>query len=270
MEDLPSDGFGRIGCIEFGNKNGLGIRLEHLTPIPRGNSLQELSEKLILDVEQAAREKKRRDGRTVMECFEQEQKEMLVIPSRPFDSRKVVLCSVNRSALVKVEGVSYSVPSNWRLLDATVYIGVDKVEIVCRGERVIHPRKRKGEQSIQYRHYLVELSRKPQALRQVIVELLAELGEPYGMLWRQLVDEHGPKESARLFAEVLGELKDHTEQEMAQAIRQALKADRLDLLCLSQSRQKEQDLIVPLTLSHYQIDGARATDYDQLLLGGVK
>ena len=46
-----------------------------------------------------------------------------------------------------------------------------------------HPRQRFGGRRVSYRHYLGELSRKPQALRQVAPELLAELGEPYGRLW---------------------------------------------------------------------------------------
>ena len=81
---------------------------------------------------------------------------------------------------MRVEGAWYSVPSHWARLDATAYLGVEEVRIVCRGEEVTHPKERAGGRRIRYQHYLPELARKPQAVRQVALELVAELGEPYG------------------------------------------------------------------------------------------
>jgi DNA replication protein DnaC len=63
-----------------------------------------------------------------------------------------------------------------------------------------------GQRSIDYRHYLSELARKPQAVRQVLPELLRDLGEPFPAIWDQLQGAHGPREAARLFAKVLGHL----------------------------------------------------------------
>ena len=45
-------------------------------------------------------------------------------------------------------------------------------------ESVTHPRARFGTRQVFYRHYLPELARKPNAVRQVAPELMAELGAP--------------------------------------------------------------------------------------------
>ena len=110
-------------------------------------------------------------------------------------------------ALVRLEGAVYSVPSRWAGLDLVVRIGATTVTIVGRdGTRILHPRQRFGQRSIDYRHYVSELARKPQAVRQVLPELLRDLGDPFPAIWDQLHAAHGPREAARLFAKVLGQL----------------------------------------------------------------
>jgi hypothetical protein len=98
---------------------------------------------------------------------------------------------VSRRSTVRVEGATYSVPSHWMSLRATAYIGVEEVKLVCLGQTEIYPKERKGGKKIRYRHYLSELSHKPQAVRQVAPELICELGEPYGKLWEMLTERYG-------------------------------------------------------------------------------
>src|SRR5204862_5648298 len=110
-------------------------------------------------------------------------------------------------ALVRLEGAYYSVPTRWAGLDLVVRTGATTVTIVGRtGTRIQHPRLRFGQRSIDYRHYLSELARKPQAVRQVLPELLRDVGDPFPAIWDQLHAAHGPREAARLFAKVLGHL----------------------------------------------------------------
>ena len=67
-------------------------------------------------------------------------------------------------------------------LVVTGYIGVDELTLRCRGEDVVHPGQRFGGRRVDYRHYLTELARKPQAVRQVAPERVA----PFGRLWSRL------------------------------------------------------------------------------------
>lgn len=86
------------------------------------------------------------------------------LPPTPFDVRRVVPVTVSRQALIRFDGVEYSVPAEWARLDATAYIGVDTIDIHCLGEQVTVERVQRGKRHVKYRHYLKELFRKPQAL----------------------------------------------------------------------------------------------------------
>ena len=237
---------------------GRGIRLQYLTPIPRGASLGELSTELLgrLDAEQGWRER-----------FAEERPQMLALPEVPFEARKVVPVRVRRTATVRVEGAWYSVPSRWAGLSATAYVGVEELRIVCRGEEVRHARQRFGGSVVRYRHYLGELAKKPQAVRQVAPELVAELGEPYGRLWRLLAGTHGEADAARTLARILAAVCEHGEEAVGVALKASLAAGRTDLLALAtlMTPQPAQNA-VPAALVGYSIEAAAVADYDRLLL----
>jgi len=117
-------------------------------------------------------------GQTIGVRFTEEQRRLRSAPL-PFAAEATTFATVSPRALVRLEGAVYSVPSRWAGLDLVVRIGATTVTIVGReGTRILHPRKRFGQRSIDYRHYLAELARKPQAVRQVLPDLLRDLGEP--------------------------------------------------------------------------------------------
>ena len=162
-------------------------------------------------------------------------------------------------------------PSGWARLEATAYVGVEDIRLVCRGEVEVVPRQRRGGRRVQYRHYLPELARKPQAVRQVAPELVEELGEPYGRLWSLLESRYGPQEAARVLSKVLGAIVDHGSQAVAEALEAAFQAGRCDLLALSSRLQKTTMMVeVPAALQGYRIEAGSPTDYDVLLAGGVR
>jgi transposase len=245
---------------------GKGIRLAHLTPIPKGETLAEISEVLLREVELAFASEQR---------FAEERGHLRALPERPFEARKLELVSVSRRSTVRIEGATYSVPSHWASLRATAYVGVEDVKLVCCGQTEIYPKERKGEKKIRYRHYLSELARKPQAVRQVAPELIRELGEPYGKLWEMLTERYGAKEASRVLARILGALVDHGEEPVAEALETALSCGRCDLLSLAKHLHNQEDrkasaVEVPEALSGYQVESANAADYDLLLLGGAR
>ncbi len=257
----PGEGHDKGGV----ESRGRGIRLQHLVPIPRGETLGEIAAWLLAEIDQAAETKRDREGKSVLDRFAEERIQMQGLPERPFDARRVVPCEVSRRSLVKVEGSVYSVPSEWKGLAATAYVAPEEVWIVCRGEDTTHARTRFGGKSIRYRHYVPELARKPQALRQVMPELLEELPPPFGALWRLLVDQHGPRDAARVFARVIEAIGDHGEQTVADAIQHSLAAGRsgvFPLACIASTPMRTE---VPESLRRYDVEAVSARTYDALL-----
>ena len=85
-----------------------------------------------------------------------------------------------------------------------------------REERITVAKQARGSRTVKYKHYLDELAKKPQAVRQVAPELMAELGAPYEQLWRLLSDRYGELEAARVVAKLAGAIVEHGEQLVAQ------------------------------------------------------
>ena len=176
--------------------------------------------------------------------------------------------SVSRSALVRAEGAWYSVPSRWAGLRATALIGTDELTLRCRGEEVVHPRQPFGGRRVDYRHYLGELARKPQAVRQVAPELVAALGEPFGRLWTRLEREQGAQEGARTLARLLRAVHEHGEERVRDVLEQVLEQERFDELAVQRllaSARAPEAVTVPETLRGYEVESVSAAVYDRLL-----
>jgi transposase len=250
---------------------GKGIRWEHLVPIPAGESLAAISADLVARLDRRAAEHRDAEGRSIAERFDAERGRMLPLPTHAFRPHAVVLAGASRRSLVKVEGAVYSVPCDWAGLDVTVHVGAADVEIVGPTGREVYPRLRFGQRSVRYRHYIRELARKPQALRQVADELLAELGEPFGSAWRLLVDERGPREAARSFAQVLKALEQHGEKIVAERVAAALaRGEPLHLALVQPQREVNvTDESLPANLQGIDVTAASAAEFD-VLLGGAR
>jgi transposase len=256
----PGEGHDKGGV----EARGKGIRLAHLTPIPQGRGLSEISEFLLGEVERTFTGERR---------LAEESEHLRELPERPFEARRVELVNVSRRAMVRIEGAGYSVPSRWASLRATAYVGVEDVRIHCCGQSETYPRERKGVRKVRYRHYLAELSRKPQAVRQVAPELVRELGEPYGGLWEMLTGRYGEKEASSILSRILGAVLDHGEDPVSDALATALSEGRADLLALAphlmdRGERAASVVAVPEALSGYRIEAADPADYDRLLASG--
>jgi transposase len=239
---------------------GKAIRWQHLVPIPRGDDLGTLRRALLA----------RLDAEHDPARFTAERTQAMPLPARPFDPRRTHTPSVSQRALVCIEGGVYSVPCEWARLDVTAHVGADDVDIVGPTGQVRHPRKRFGERSIDYRHYIRELARKPQAVRQVASELTRDLGPPFVAAWRSLVDAHGPKQAARVFAKVLAHVEHRGVEVVAATISSALERSEPLLLALAPAATPPimvDDHLLPVSLRDLPIEAGRASDYDALLGG---
>lgn len=262
----PGEGHDK-GGVEGRGKN---LRLQHLAPIPRGPTLDEISRQLLSHVDASMTTRRNRAGRSVADRFAKEMPHLRPLPAVPHDIRRVCSISVSSKALVRVDGSEYSVPSRWAGLDATAYVGVDRIEIRCRDESTEVEKVAKGTRSVRYRDYLPELARKPQAVRQVAPELLAELGEPFERFWNILTAVHEPRKAARVLAAVLAAIVRHGEQDVGRALEATLRAGETDLFRLLTrlgDSAPPAKTAVPDALMEYQIEQACKEDYDALLFG---
>jgi transposase len=248
---------------------GKGIRWQELVPIPSGPDLGTISAALLARLVAGMDTKRDAAGRTVAERFAEERSRMLPLPAS-FRAASFHHVEVSRRSLVALGGATYSVWADWVKLPVKAFVGVDEVQIIGPDGRIVmHPRQPFGGRSVDYRHYLAELAKKPQAVRQVADELIGHLGPPFDALWRQLCDERGPKQAARTFAHVLRAVVELGERTTADRIKRALEADEPILLALhpcvpSPSMSHEA---VPVSLRDIDVASGRAADYDHLLGG---
>lgn len=239
---------------------GKGLRWQQLTPIPDGPDLEAIRTSLLARVatEQAGR-------------IGAELSQMLPLAPRSFDPRATRTFSVSRRSLVVHEGATYSVPCTWAQLDIIGHVGAEEIEFVGPDGSVRRRRGRFGERVIDYCDYVRELARKPQAVRQVAAHLVRDLGEPFPAAWRLLVDAHGPKQAARVFAKILGHVEARGVRDVAERLASALNRDEPLLLALAPPLPATPllpDHAVPSHLRDVAVETASAADFDLVLVGG--
>jgi hypothetical protein len=159
----------------------------------------------------------------------------------------------------------YSVPCRWAGLDLVARVGATTVTIVGRdGTLIPHPRKRFGQRSIDYRHYLPELAKKPQAVRQVLPDLLRDLGDPFPAVWAHFHAAHPDREAARLFAKVLGQIETQGLVTVTTALTGALARGTPLLLALTPAPAPAglATVDVPSVLREVEVLSGCAADYD--------
>ena len=93
---------------------GKGIRLQHLTPVPRGDSLGVIAADLLADLDRSAAVSVDAEGVSVLDCFEQERSMLRPLPERPFEARRFELVSVSKQALVRIDGATTRWPRRGR------------------------------------------------------------------------------------------------------------------------------------------------------------
>lgn len=256
------------GGVEQAGKN---IRLQHMTPIPQADSLKQISEEIQNQIKTSYHKKLNAERISVAKAFEEEKKYLKALPEREFDPRVMVMCKVSNKALVRIEGADYAVPQTWARLDAKAYIGVEEITVACKGTEIILPKQVPGSRYIRYRNYLPELARKPQAVRQVAPNLVTELGEPFPQLWEMLSSVYGGREAGRVLSRILGAVLEHGEEEVKEALRKSLAVGKIDLLALAKKLQDSSitlEIDLPENLQQFEIEKAKAKDYDWMLAGG--
>lgn len=264
----PGEGHDKGGV----EARGKALRRQALVPIPSGPTLDAINEALLARMD--ARLETGRDlaGDTIGTRFAIEAAHFRPV-SMPFVAEATTIGTVSPRALVRFEGAVYSVPCRWAGVDLVARIGPTTVTIVGRdGTRIVHPRQRFGQRSVDYRHYLPELARKPQAVRQVLPELLRDLGAPFSAVWDHFQAAHPPREAARLFAKVLGQLDTYGVDVVVPAVETALRTGTPILLALPPGGRGATPLerdVVPAALREVEVPSGCAADYDGWLAEAI-
>lgn len=253
----PGEGHDKGGV----EARGQALRRQALVPIPAAPTLEAINAALLA----------RLDARltttpAIATRFAEEARVWRPTPE-PFAAAATTVATASPRGLVRLEGASYSVPSRWARRDVIVHVGPTTVTIVGHdGPDIGHPRKRFGERSIDYRHYLPELARKPQAVRQVLPDLLRDLGTPFPAVWERLRTAHSPREAARLFAKILGALETRGAAAVVPALATAL-ATGAPLTLAAIVVATPTRIEVPAPLRDVDVASGCAADYDGWLTG---
>ena len=157
----PGEGHDK-GSVE---SRGKGIRLTHMSPVPQGRTLEEIAWGVLASVDAAHGNRAR---------WQEEQAALCELPATAFEARKLRIVRVSRQATVQLGGATYSVPSRWKSLQVHTRVGTGDIVFTCRDAEYRCALVRPGQRLVRYAHYFEELSRKPQAVRQVAPELLED------------------------------------------------------------------------------------------------
>jgi transposase len=253
----PGEGHDKGGV----EARGKALRRQALVPIPSGATLEAINTALLAHLEARLT-----STPVIGTRFLDEQQTWRPLADA-FVAEATTFVTVSPRALVRIEGAYYSVPCRWAGLDLVVRVGPTTVTIVGRdGTRITHPRLRFGARSIDYRHYLPELARKPQAVRQVLPDLLRDLGAPFPLVWARLHEAYGSREAARRFAKILGTLATQGTTIIVPALLRAL-ASGAPLTLASLAVTPGPTVDVPAALRAIEIDSGCAADYDAWLTG---
>jgi transposase len=249
---------------------GKAIRTQVLVPIPSGPTLAMINDTLLAELDARVETRRAGSDETIGARFVEEQRRLRLV-AVPFVADAATIATITPRALARVEGAFYSVPCRWAGLDLVAWIGATTVTIVgADGRRIRHPRLRFGQRSIDYRHYLPMLAQKPQAVRQVLPDLLRDLGAPFPAVWDHLQGRHGPRDAARLFAKILGQLETRGAAAVIPALETALVAGTPLLLALAPATRPPElpREAIPIGLREVEVGGGCAADYD-VWLGGA-
>ena len=253
----PGEGHDK-GSVE---RRGGNLRQQHMVPVPSGDSLGEISAALQRRIDEAFL----RRAEDVV-AWERERRALRPLPIEVFDPAEVRLVTLRQHASLMVGGASYSVPSRWCGGEMEVRVGTETI-VFARGkeDEVTHPRQPFGGRSVDYRHLLRPLSIKPQALRQVAHELVAQFGAPWPALWAALRTRHSPDEieAARRLGPWLRDADKDGLATTARRITHALTTEQLLPECHA-PRPPVASLAVPPALRGYEVETSDLTRYDAL------
>lgn len=256
------------GNEKGGVENSIGyVRRNFLVPIPRGNSLEEINEKLIESCNHY--DNHRIDGHDgkVGELYEKEREYLINLPERPYENNEVVSCKVNKYSVVNIDKNRYSVPTNYVGYRVTAILTVNIVEIYANSKLIaVHKRLYNVNRwQVNPMHYLEVIYQKVRAFDNArpIVEWRQSWPQVYEEILSKMRQRNGETKGTREFLEFLMLHKIYDAGELESAAQLAVengiysKDGILQILRYLNEGQMETetvpgyDSIIPVDISQY-------------------
>ncbi|MBV9505529.1 MAG: IS21 family transposase [Acidobacteriia bacterium] len=268
--------FGRPGKgNDKGNVEGLVgyARRNFLVPVPRVTSWEELNAQLRQACLQRRQRKLRGHTETIAERFERDREKLLPLPPAPLEACEKRTTRASSQALVRYETNDYSVPTEYGHRQVLLKAFVWEVVISCASEVIARHTRSYGREEMIFDplHYLALLEQKTNALDQAAPLQGWRLPEEFTELRRQMEARLG-KRGRREYVQVLRLLETFSVEEVAAAVRQALRypavafdAVKHLLLCAIERRPPKLDLENYPHLPMAEVALTRAADYQVLL-----
>lgn len=249
---------GIAGAHEKGGVEGeIGrFRRNHLTPVPRFETLSELNAYIARCDDTDDRRHIASRKRTVGDDFAVESRALSELPNDTFDATRMLNCRVDSKARVCVRQNHYSVPARLVHKRVEVRLGADSVtvvdgcNVVARHERSAH----RGEEIYVLDHYLEVLQRKPGALAgSTALEQARRSGlftDAHDEFWSRARRKLGDGPGTRALIEVLLLHRHLDSVAVINGITKALRAGSVDAAVVAiearQSLAPRPDVIVPI------------------------
>ena len=250
-------------------------RRNFLVPIPSFESFDALNAYLERRCLERMDARLRGHTETIGQRMERDLEALPPLPSVPYDACYKQAGRVSSLSLVRYRTNDYSVPVAYGHRDVLVKGYVDQVVISCGLEVIArHPRSYERDDFVfDPIHYLPLLERKTGALDQAAPLQGWELPEDFATL-RRLFESRMGRRGKREYVQVLRLLETFSQQEVAAAVRDAIRLGALSfdavkhlVLCQLEGRPPRLDLELYPYLPRVRVGTTSARDYMSLLSG---
>jgi len=210
------------------------FRRRHLVPVPDVCSLGELNTRMLAGCEGDLARRISGRQESVGVAFARERPLLRGLPVERASTAEMATPRVDSKALVTIKQNRYSVPVRLAGLRVHSRVGAREIEIHHGGVLVALHERQQGRfgVSASLDHYLELLSRKPGALAgSLALSQQRERGcwpVVFDELWEKLAERYGASEAARQMVDVLMLAREHTPDDVEQAVRGALTAGAHD------------------------------------------
>jgi transposase len=228
------------GSVETGVKY---VRNNVFRPLPHVESFAELNAQILEELGADLDARTVRDGRSVREVWAAERLHLRPLPPHLPDTCRTLARVVDKFGNIRVDQVTYSLPSQYAYRPAWAKLFHDRVELAVEGEVVArHERSFQGGALVlDPRHVLPLLERKSRAVSESTALQQWKLPRVFHAL-RDALKPH-TRRPDREWVQVLRLLEDHPEGEVEAAVAEALErgSPRLETVRLLLRRRDESD-----------------------------